>query len=599
MNEEKDIWGSTPDENAADGMSSDKTNEKGNKTMYMQEENKKSDSKMRLNTSIQKNEKNELKAGEKAGKAQEKLDKKREKSIKNADPAVKKRKKVIRRIIILVLIALVVGLFIFSKMQSANAGTPVTTVEATTGTVQQTLSTSGTVKSNTTKQYFAGVAVPITTVNVKVGDAVKKGDILFAYDEDQIENQIKIQQSTMSADAGSYSGSIYKNNQTLGNLSEANNNLPVINQQIDEVQSQIDTLNAQINEKTAKYTDEESEISKSIDGINNELSKWNMSTDNSDAMNEKKQESMDTVTQQQMKLEEIKSKQSNDKDIQAWKDQITVLQRSITELNGDKSTMESQQTTSKDGALDGGSLTNLSQSLEVKKLTAQQTLDSLTEVQGGVKADFNGIITDIKTVEGSTGAVGTEIMEEQSLDDVSVTMSVTKYDIDKIKKGEKATVNIAGKDYDGEITRINQMAVKNASGTPVINTEITITNPDNDVYLGVEAKITVACAKADNVVILPIECINTDKNGDFVYTVDNGILTRKAVELGISSDESVEVKSGVKAGDQVVTGVTADMVAGMKVTAMPQVDATSDAASDAGSTSAESQAESGSTAAAE
>lgn len=162
----------------------------------------------------------------------------------------------------------------------------------------------------------------------------------------------------------------------------------MINQQIDEVQSQIDTLNAQINEKTAKYTDEESEISKSIDGINNELSKWNMSTDNSDAMNEKKQEGMDTVTQQQMKLEEIKSKQSNDKDIQAWKDQITVLQRSITELNGDKSTMESQQTTSKDGALDGGSLTNLSQSLEVKKLTAQQTLDSLTEVQGGVKADF-------------------------------------------------------------------------------------------------------------------------------------------------------------------------------------------------------------------
>ena len=85
MNEEKDIWGNTPDENAADGMSSDKTNEKGNKTMDMQEENKKSDSKMRLNTSIQKNEKNELKAGEKAGKAQEKLDKKREKSIKNAE----------------------------------------------------------------------------------------------------------------------------------------------------------------------------------------------------------------------------------------------------------------------------------------------------------------------------------------------------------------------------------------------------------------------------------------------------------------------------------------------------------------------------------
>lgn len=108
--------------------------------MYMQEENKKSDSKMRLNTSIQrKMKKMSLRLAKKQGKHR-RSDKKREKSIKNADPAVKKRKKVIRRIIILVLIALVVGLFIFSKMQSANAGTPVTTVEATTGTVQQTLS---------------------------------------------------------------------------------------------------------------------------------------------------------------------------------------------------------------------------------------------------------------------------------------------------------------------------------------------------------------------------------------------------------------------------------------------------------------------------
>ena len=578
MSEEKDIWGRTTDTKIPEGkaMEDEKAeNEKMNNKDNNNKDNNKAAGAKKESASLKKEEKDELKSADKAVRAQMKLDKKREKSIKNADPAVKKRKKIIRTIVLLVVIAAIAGLFVFAKIQSANAGTPVTTIEATKGTVQQTLSTSGTVQSNTTKQYFSNVALPITKVNVKVGDAVKKGDVLFTFDKDQLENQIKIQKSTMAADAGSYSGSIYKNNQTISKLGEANTNLPVINQQTDDVQAQIDALNAQINKKNAEYTSEQNDIQKSIDGINNEMNKWNLSQDTSDAMNEKKQVSMDTVTQQQMKLEDSKAAQSADKEIQGWKDQITVLQRSITELTGDKTTMESQQTTSKDGALDGGSLTNLSETLEVKKLTAQQTLDSLTKVQGGVKADFNGIITDVKAVAGSTGVVGTEVMEEQSLEDVSVTMSVTKYDIDKIKKGEKATVTIAGTDYEGEITRINQMAVKNANGTPVISTEITIKNPDNNIYLGVEAKITVYCAKIDNVVTLPIECINTDKNGDFVYIVKDGVLTREKVTLGISSDEDVEVKDGVAVGDQIVSGVTADMTEGMKVTAVPQTDETS------------------------
>lgn len=514
------------------------------------------------------------KNAEMARRRQDKLDKKREKSVKAADPAVKARKKTIRTIVIIAVIAVFAGLFVFAKVKSASAGTPVTTVEAAKGTVQQTLSTSGTVQSNTTKTYFADVSLPIDKINVKAGDAVKAGDVLYTYDPAQLADQIQIQKSTMAADAGSYSSSLYKNNQTIGHLNEANNNIPVIDQQITDAQAYIDLLNAKITARQSELAKKGTDLNKQLTGIQNEQSKSSLddatSGENpSDRINDKKS-TMDTIADLQNQIADNTYQQSNDKQIQAWKDEVTKYQDTITTLKSDQATMKSQQSTSKDSQLDSGSLTNLAQTEEVKKLTAKQTLDGLTKVQDGVKADFNGIITDVKVVNGSTSAVGTPVLEEQSLDDVSVDLSVTKYDLDKIAKGEKAVVTIAGNDYNGEITRIDQMAVKNASGTPVIGATVTLKNPDDKIYLGVEAKVVVNCAEAKDVVTLPIECINTDQTGDFVYVARNGVLTRKDVKVGISSDENVVIKSGVSVGDQVVTGVTSAMTEGMKVTAVPQ-----------------------------
>ncbi len=522
------------------------------------------------NKEEKKEELKQQKNEEMAKRRQDKLDKKREKSVRAADPEVKARKKVIRTIVIIVVIVAIAGLVVYSRIKSASAGMPVTTVAAAKGTVQQKLSTSGTVQSNTTKTYFADVSLPIDKINVKAGDAVSSGDVLFTYDESQMADQIQIQKSTIAADAGNYSSSLYKNNQTIGHLNEADNNIPVIDQQINDAQAYIDLMNKKIADRQAVLAKKSTDIQKSINGIQNEESKSDLNGDTSGAHTQAKKDSMDTVTDLQNQLQDATYLQSNDKQIQQWKNEVSKYQDTITTLKSDQATMKSQQSTSKDAQLDGGSLTNLAQTEQVKKLTAKQTLDSLTKVQNGVKADFNGIVTDVKVVSGSTSAVGTAVLEEQSLDDVSVDLSVTKYDLDKIAKGEKAVVTIAGNDYNGEITRIDQMAVKNASGTPVIGATVTIKNPDGKIYLGVEAKVVVNCAEAKDVVTLPIECINTDQSGDFVYVVKNGVLTRKDVKVGISSDEDVVIKSGVSVGDQVVTGVTSAMTEGMKVTAMPQ-----------------------------
>lgn len=58
--------------------------------------------------------------------------------------------------------------------------------------------------------------------------------------------------------------------------------------------------------------------------------------------------------------------------------------------------------------------------------------------------------------------------------------------------------------------------------------------------------------EADNVVVLPSEVVNIGKEGSFCYVLENGVITKKDITTGISSDEYVEVLDGIKEGDEVI-----------------------------------------------
>ena len=151
-----------------------------------------------------------------------------------------------------------------------------------------------------------------------------------------------------------------------------------------------------------------------------------------------------------------------------------------------------------------------------------------------------------------------------------VRINVTKYDLSKIKEGQKAIVTIGSREYEGEVSKINKMAEQNNSGAAVVGTEITILNPDSDVILGVEAKVVINTEKAEGAVLVPITAVNVDMDGEFVYVVENNILVKKPVTTGISTDTMTQIVEGLNGDEQIVTSVTADLYEGMIVAAMPQ-----------------------------
>ena len=137
--------------------------------------------------------------------------------------------------------------------------------------------------------------------------------------------------------------------------------------------------------------------------------------------------------------------------------------------------------------------------------------------------------------------------------------------MEKIAIGQKAKVIINGKEYEGTLSAINKIAQANQSGTPMVNVDIHIENPDDNIFLGIEAKISLETAKKEKTLMIPVECVNSDMNGDFCWIVVDGIVTRREIETGISTDTYMEILSGLHEGDKVVTDMTVALEEGMEV----------------------------------
>ncbi len=475
----------------------------------------------------------------------------KEKKKKEKQPADPGRKKKRRKRILFAVIGVLILLFILSKLFGGNGAAVVTTTQAQIGDLQQTIDTSGTVKTEESKVYFSDVDVKVGEVKVQAGDAVKAGDVLLTYDADDLAAAKERAELKKQSTEGSYLNSVQTNNEKLGDLSEASTNLEVLDQQIADTEAYIKNLEAKISKKKSDLAHEGALLQIS-------LIDWQDQPNSDEYQNLQKLVQLNNYEQQ------------NNEQIKSWQDELDVYNDMLSEYKEYRSEMKSQKSSAEAGKLTGGAKEELEANNKTQTMDVEDSLDSLSSVENGIVAEFDGVVTAMNAVEGGATAKGTQLLKLESTEDVMVRINVTKYDLSKIKEGQKAIVTIGSREYEGEVSKINKMAEQNNSGAAVVGTEIKILNPDSDVILGVEAKVVINTEKVENAVLVPITAVNVDMDGEFVYVVENNILVKKPVTTGISTDTMEQIVEGLNGDEQVVTSVTTDLYEGMTVAAMPQ-----------------------------
>ena len=519
---------------------------------------------------MEQQEKTEQTVSVKEIKKEEKRREKEAKKQQKAQKPKKTRKKA--PVIIAVIIIILVVIRMVSCAFSGNAGVMVSTTNAFRGDIEQSVSTSGKVVSEEKEILFAPVSGRLSEINVAAGDAVKAGDVLMTYDMDQMEERLQEATLQQTKSSASYNSTMTENSKSQAKLNEANTNLAVLDQQLTDYKAYLKELQdklAKSQRETQRQLSEESyELSRKSADLSKELQDSSTSADRAKEINKELQD----ISASQARNSYVQSIASSSDYVVNMQNEIASVQEHITECENYKAQMQSQKGTSESTILNGYQSEAYAADRDLTQLTYKQAEEQYYSAKKGIVADFNGIVTECTGVSGASVAEGAQLITLESSENVKVTFDASKSDVAKLEIGQKVDVTISGNKYEGEISKINRMATLNASNTPMVGVEVHLTNPDDKIILGLDAKLTVHTDSAQNTLLIPVEAINADKTGDFLYVVENGMVVKRPVTCGISSDEYTEVLEGVTEEDQIIvsslTGISLEE--GMAVTAMPE-----------------------------
>lgn len=146
-----------------------------------------------------------------------------------------KKKKIIVPICIILVIAIIAGSVAAIKV---STGTPEVTLSTiSTDNIVESVSATGDVSSGASREYKAGTVATCKEVFVKVGDEVKKGDVLATFDTETLDAQISSLQTTYNNASNSYS-------KAVSSEKTARTKLAAVNKQIASLEKEVAKLEA-------------------------------------------------------------------------------------------------------------------------------------------------------------------------------------------------------------------------------------------------------------------------------------------------------------------------------------------------------------------
>jgi HlyD family secretion protein len=204
---------------------------------------------------------------------------------------------------------------------------------------------------------------------------------------------------------------------------------------------------------------------------------------------------------------------------------------------------------------------------------AQDTLSKTT-----IRAPMDGIVTALPVEEGEVAVIGTmnnpgtKLLTIADMSVVEAVMEVDETDIPTVKVGQRATVTIdayPNKTFSGIVTEVGSSPIQRtiAGATEAVNFEvkIQIDSPPPGVRPGFSASADITPGSRAKAVAVPIQSLvvrekpGSAKNAkpqdeEGVFVADNGTVKFAPVTTGLSGESSIEIVSGLKEGQQIVTG---------------------------------------------
>ena len=514
--------------------------------------------------------------------------------------------------VVLILAIAVAGLWYFRLRRptmpvAVQGGSYVRTVTLQKGTLDDSISASGTVESSDVSNVTTDLKYTVKTVDVQVGDMVEAGDVICTLDTESLEKSIEKAKETL-ADSMAQAEKAYQKAQE--SLAEAQTNTSEVKTEMDEAESAksdawsaYDSARSKVSsfqtEADNAAAQEESALSALNDAMavaaekqtayNDAYGAWKTESDRqlaadyqpADGDAEKLAGLQTAMEEAQAQLEAATAAQTSAE--AAYKqasEQSQAKQQALNEAQNTVGLTGLQTAYQQAQSAYEQAQTAYEQAVKNQE-TAQETCDDalesynkssesdeLTDLQEQLEqctltAETSGKVTAVNATVGSMidGAAATI----QNTDSLKVAITIPEYDIESVQVGMTAriTSDVTDKEVSGTLSQISPTATGGGSSSSSFAAEVTIDDADSGLLIGTNAKVEIILSTTEDVFTVPLDAIGENEAGESVIYVQTGetdgepVFEEMVVTVGEQNDYYAQI-SGAELEEGMVVRAAAD-----------------------------------------
>lgn len=168
-------------------------------------------------------------------------------------------------------------------------------------------------------------------------------------------------------------------------------------------------------------------------------------------------------------------------------------------------------------------------------------------------APYSCVITKLELPEIAQKCSSKHSVTLQAVNNLSMTLQVEEEQSDSLSIGQEAQIAVnvyEDKVYTGYVTKISSTATY-TGGSAKFSVNVEFPN-DGTIKIGMSASCHLILEKAENVVAVPIEAIQTQNTKSYVTIIqEDGTTKQTQVTTGIQNDAYIEIKTGLEGNERI------------------------------------------------
>lgn len=487
------------------------------------------------------------------------------------------------------LILIIALILIFSFSSSKNTGEEIITIEPTN--FIQEVSVTGKVQAANNVDMGFETTGRVSKVNAKVGQQVKKGEILVSLANGDAYGSVLQRQANLDdllngsrrediliaeADLQSAQATFDQNSQALiDKIKEVHTVLDdAVRTNIDQLYRNARSVNPEVitfNDGVRDYftfktilNSKKVKVNENLEALAIKAGSLSSSVIDTNSI----KQARDTISLLRSLLDDLSVVASSidasggitQVTIDGYKAGVSSARNSVNSVASGLTTAEQNYNTSKSG------LERAKQQLAIKKegSTVEEIKAARAALQSAqgilaktlITAPFDGIVTKMDAKEGESINLGTNYVSMISAANYEVESYVSESDIAKVKVGQIAriTLDTYGKDvvFPASVYEVDP-AETVLDGVTTYKIKLSFNQPDERVRSGMTANITIETSNKSATFVIPQEALFLEA-GEKMVTVDQaGKRINKKVETGgLNSSGEIEILGGLMSGDRIV-----------------------------------------------